>query len=335
MTFLSGVPVEGASSIKNIAKLYNDKTSSDVTFVVGKNETEFFGHTLIIGAASQVFHAQFSGDWKDNRNVKLENVQEGAFEALMLYIYKDEIKVEKRDLLDSLELAHRYMMIGLLKSLTTGPFFKTYCYGNIWQYLTFADTIDDFELICRCLDMIINYAKPSSPYEEYNFVEYANRKDVILGPEFLEIKSSIIVLILKQDTLPFEEFELFEMMLKWSSAECQRQALQVSPSNQRKVMQSFIHRIRFPIMTLEQITSVGETGVLTASELNQVKYGITNNKRRMTPFDWEKRRNSAVVYRHSNNVKYCFECASRSFGGFFYSGECDKKDAPFCKFLNQ
>ena len=47
---------------KKKQQVYNDQSSSDVTFVVGPNETEFYGHTLIIGAASDVLKANFAGN---------------------------------------------------------------------------------------------------------------------------------------------------------------------------------------------------------------------------------------------------------------------------------
>lgn len=45
-----------------MARLFNDKSSSSVTFLVVQLQLEFFGYIVIIGSASHVLKVKFSGD---------------------------------------------------------------------------------------------------------------------------------------------------------------------------------------------------------------------------------------------------------------------------------
>ena len=265
-------PVAGACGLDRIAKLYNDKATSDVTFIVGPNATEFFGHTLIIGSASDVLKANFSSDWKDRNIIKLEDVNIEVFEVLMLYIYKDEISLKGTDLLDVLELAHRYMITGLVASLTATEVFKLNATSHVWKYLTFAVTVNDIELIIRCLEVIDR-----------------KTETVFRSSDFQGVASNVIGLFIGRDTLNIEEGILFEYLLNWSDAECRRRKLQVTPGNQRKVMESFIHKIRFAIMTLEEFTSFSNKGILTAAEMKSIRNAITSNRKDITGFDFNPR----------------------------------------------
>ena len=269
---ISVIPILGASTSNIISKLYNDKSTSDVTFIVGPNETRFFGHTLIIGAASDVFKANFSGNWKDSRTVKLEDVKEDVFKAFMLYIYKSEINMNTKNILDVLELAHRYMMTGLVESLTTRVVIQSYVSDCFWKLMSFVYATNDVALINRCLDVLDK--------EPETFLSQ---------PEFLETKSFIIALFVDRNSLDILEVELFRFLLKWSESECKRTTLEVTPENQRKVMESFIHKIRFPIMTLDEFAEVEETGVLSSIEVDLMRNGISSKSSVMTGCDWKPR----------------------------------------------
>ena len=305
---ISVPPAAGATALNRLAKLYNDKSTSDVTFIVGPNNTEFFGHAAIIGAASDVFKIHFSGDWKDKKNVKLESVKDDVFQVLMTYIYMDEIKVKKDNLLDVLQLAHLYMMTGLINSLTNEATFKTYSAQCIWKYLNFAVAINDIELIIRCLEVI------------------DKDQDALNKPDFFNAKTSTIGLFIGRNSLRISEFKLFNRLLDWSAYECRRQKppLLASAVNLRKVMDSWIHKIRFPLMTAKDFESIAKTGILTASEVNLVQNAITSGKKDMTGFDFNPRipngcmketKYGLRLYIHKSNdyvlrsISVCLPCA--------------------------
>ena len=346
-------PAAGTTVLNRLAKLYNDKSTSDVTFAVGPNKTEFFGHSAIIGAASDVFKTHFSGDWKDNKNVKLENVKEDIFLILMTYIYTDEISIETEKLLDVLQLAHLYMMTGFIKSLTSHAVFTTHSTECVWKYLTFGAATTDIELIIRCLEVIDKYP------------------DVVFKPDFLEVPASVVDLFVGRNSLKISEYKLFQRLLEWASHACETNGIAASPENQRKVMDPFFQKIRFPIMDSSDLSLVKETGILTTEELNLVKNATQNNgtandslrsqlkEKVMTGFDFhrrvvdenrfdgchgralkygvtigdEMRANGGYIY----DLSVCLPCAIKCHEGKNLSSatknrNCDCKKYHFCKF---
>ena len=304
---ISASPLPGDHAFNRLINLYNVKKTSDVTFAVGSTETEFFGHTLIIGAASEVFQAQFSGDWKDSRNVSLKDVKEEVFESLMMYIYKDVIKVKGEHLMDLLELAHRYKMTGLLSALTSQATLMNHHSEHVWQYLMFATEVNDTSLKMRCIEFIDRDAK-----------------NLILLPDFLDISSSTVELIIARDSFILPEMKLFQRLVQWSVAECERSepTLDVTPGNQRKVMNSFILKIRFPLMTLEELASVEETGILTKEEINCFTISITCVKRRLPVYHGTEVRtcgNTTLVYVKELDDNVCIPCTESCYPNLTYS----------------
>jgi len=63
------------------------------------------------------------------------------------------------------------------------------------------------------------------------------------------------------------ELAVFQACLAWSYKECQRQAIDMSPENQRNVLGSVLFHIRFPTMSLVEFAQeVSKTNVLTADD---------------------------------------------------------------------
>ena len=74
-------------------------------------------------------------------------------------------------------------------------------------------------------------------------------------------------------------------------AECQRRdpSLEPTPGNLRKVMESFIRKIRFPLMNSNQFSLVERTGLLDAVEIQQIKRAISSKEKDKTAFDFNPR----------------------------------------------
>lgn len=64
-----------------------------------------------------------------------------------------------------------------------------------------------------------------------------------------------LVAVLERDTLGIREVRLFNAVVRWSEAECQRQQLQVTPENKRKALGKALGLIRFPLMTIEEFAA--------------------------------------------------------------------------------
>ena len=241
-----------------------------------------------IGSASDVFKTQFSGDWKDNKVITLEDVDEVAFGVMLLYIYTDEIKVKGVNLLEVLQLAHLYMMHDLVSALTSQATFSKIALTHVWKYLMFACEVNDLDLVIRCLEVI-----------ECN-------ESLLSLPDFLKLKPTVIALIIGRNSLVCSEYELFCRVFEWSVAECQRRnpSLEPTPGNLRKVMESFIRKIRFPVMSLHGFSKVEKTGVLNGLEVQQIRSAISSKEKDKTGFDFNPRVGKSAVQNLTSDTCY-------------------------------
>lgn len=108
--------------------LFNKKTLSDVTFLVGKqpNVTSFYAHKFILSISSPVFEAWFNHDtWSHGRTTKNENSEitlideePEAFRNLLSFIYTDQVNVNANNVLDTLYTAKKYCITYLEKACT-------------------------------------------------------------------------------------------------------------------------------------------------------------------------------------------------------------------------
>lgn len=61
--------------------------------------------------------------------------------------------------------------------------------------------------------------------------------------------------VLERDTLGVREVRLFVAAVRWADAEAQRQQLQPTPENKRRVLGKALSLIRFPLMTIEEFAA--------------------------------------------------------------------------------
>jgi len=113
-------------------------------------------------------------------------------------------------------------------SFVSGNTFKDHGLQYAWQYLSFAVLVNDTSLLYKCLDLIDR-----------------NPTQVLDSPDFLAVSDDVIKVVIERDAFPVNVVDLFKSLIRWSMASCQRQGLEVTPENQRKVMDNFIHSIRF------------------------------------------------------------------------------------------
>lgn len=88
------------------------------------------------------------------------------------------------------------------------------------------------------------------------------------------ISPATLASLLDQKSLNMSELELFEAVLHWAEAECQRLGLQPTGTNRRAVLMKagVLSKIRFLVLSLQQFTQGPEcSGVLTAEEISALR----------------------------------------------------------------
>lgn len=106
-----------------MSALYNQKTLSDVTFVVGKqpDTRTFYAHKFILTMSSPVFEAWFrfsgeltsgglTGPVSEEKEISLTDEEPEAFKNLLLFIYTDEVDINAANVLGVLYTAKKYQI---------------------------------------------------------------------------------------------------------------------------------------------------------------------------------------------------------------------------------
>ncbi|XP_017730346.1 BTB/POZ domain-containing protein 2 isoform X3 [Rhinopithecus roxellana] len=112
-----------------------------------------------------------------------------------------------------------------------------------------------------------------------------NTADAIAAEGFTDIDLDTLVAVLERDTLGIREVRLFNAVVRWSEAECQRQQLQVTPENRRKVLGKALGLIRFPLMTIEEFAAgPAQSGILVDREVVSLFLHFTVNPKPRVEF---------------------------------------------------
>ncbi|XP_029074294.1 BTB/POZ domain-containing protein 2 isoform X1 [Monodon monoceros] len=207
--------------------------TEDISFPVGLT----FRFVLAVGSA--VFDAMFNGGMATtSTEIELPDVEPAAFLALLKFLYSDEVQIGPETVMTTLYTAKKYA-VPALEAHCVEFLKKNLRADNAFMLLTQARLFDEPQLASLCLENIDK-----------------NTADAITAEGFTDIDLDTLVAVLERDTLGIREVRLFNAVVRWSEAECQRQQLQVTPENKRKVLGKALALIRFPLMTIEEFAAV-------------------------------------------------------------------------------
>ena len=114
-------------------------------------------------------------------------------------------------------------------------------------------------------------------YEENDLVEKCltyidkNTSEIFVSEGFLEVRHSTLESVIKRDTLTATEIQVFDAVLKWATAECQRQNLEVNGANKRALLGTVLHHVRMSCMSQDEFADGPvRSDVLTQNEVLNV-----------------------------------------------------------------
>lgn len=122
------------------------------------------------------------------------------------------------------------------------------------------------------------------------------------------ISSATLASLLDQKSLNVSELDLFEALLHWAEAECQRLELQPTGTNRRAVLMKAgaLSKIRFLVLSLQQFTEGPEcSGVLTAEEISALRDVISdleNNGNVLSDIYWNNSDDGVSHTAKSDNI---------------------------------
>ncbi|XP_061499003.1 BTB/POZ domain-containing protein 6-B isoform X2 [Anopheles gambiae] len=285
------------------AAMFNNELMADIRFIVGSDEQvqTIPAHKYVLATGSSVFYAMFYGGLAENKQeIKVPDVEPGAFLTLLKYLYCDEIQLEADNVLATLYVAKKYIVPHLARAcvnyLETSLTAKNAC-----LLLSQSRLFEEPELMQRCWEVIDAQAEMA-----------------IKSEGFVDIDLKTFETILARETLNCKEIHLFEAALSWAHAACTKMDIEPTSSNKRQLLGQALYLIRIPTMTLEEFANrVAQLGILTNQETIDIFLNFTaKNKPKLTfPVKARAGLKTQVCHRFAS-------CAYRS-NQWRYRGRCD------------
>ncbi|XP_055355064.1 BTB/POZ domain-containing protein 2-like [Paramacrobiotus metropolitanus] len=255
--------IEGA--LKRWEQMLKSGDLSDVQFSVGR----YFGparifeaHKLVLSSASDVFYTMFNGSLPENRDdaIDVPEISPPAFENMLKYIYADKADVTVENVFPTMKCADKYDL----------PFLGDFCFGFFMQDL--IPEFRDADCYLLHLENALMWAVGIESVVEncLHFVD-VHSKIILRSERFTELQYNTLRAILERDTLFAEESLICMAVDRWAVAACTRSNLEPSAVNRRQVLGELFYLIRFPVMTVMQLTEMpAESGFLEASALVEI-----------------------------------------------------------------
>ncbi|XP_077082564.1 BTB/POZ domain-containing protein 2a isoform X1 [Siphateles boraxobius] len=252
------------STVKErFAFLFNNEVLSDVHFLVGKGMgvQRIPAHRFALAVGSAVFDAMFNGGMATtSTEIELPDVEPAAFLALLKFLYSDEVQIGPETVMTTLYTAKKYA-VPALEAHCVEFLKKNLRADNAFMLLTQARLFDEPQLASLCLENIDK-----------------NTADALAAEGFTDIDLDTLMAVLERDTLGVREVRLFVAAVRWADAEAQRQQLQPTPENKRRVLGKSLSLIRFPLMTIEEFAAgPAQSGILTDREVVSLFLHFTVN----------------------------------------------------------
>ncbi|XP_077128369.1 BTB/POZ domain-containing protein 2 [Ranitomeya variabilis] len=250
--------------------LFNNEVLSDVHFLVGKGvgSQRIPAHRFVLAVGSAVFDAMFNGGMATtSTEIELPDVEPAAFLALLKFLYSDEVQIGPETVMTTLYTAKKYA-VPALEAHCVEFLKKNLRADNAFMLLTQARLFDEPQLASLCLENIDK-----------------NTSDALNAEGFTDIDLDTLVAVLERDTLGIREIRLFNAVVRWSEAECQRQQQPITSENKRKALGKALSLIRFPLMTIEEFAAgPAQSGILTDREVVSLFLHFTVNPKPRVEF---------------------------------------------------
>lgn len=226
---------------------------SDVEFLVGQPPSQQIvkAHKLILGMSSPVFEAMLLGDMAEQTQpIVIPDVYPDAFNVLLQYVYTDEIRLQSVDrAVDVCYAAKKYMLSTLVRECTQF-IWKDMSASNVCKAYEFAKLFDVPYLMDKCLQATASTGE-----------------EVLRSESFSDVGQDTLKVILALDEMNVtSELTVYNAAIRWAERECERQDMESTPHNIRKVLGPSVYLIRFLAMTPTEFASGPATSGLFSDD---------------------------------------------------------------------
>ncbi|XP_055303187.1 BTB/POZ domain-containing protein 19-like [Sitodiplosis mosellana] len=241
--------------LQTIQSSYLNPDGADVWFVFDGDRVP--GHKFLLTGLSPWLNITFNSSLPETGNVDMTNSQVtvAAFKEFLQFFYMDDVTLTMENIEGVIHFAKQSLSKDvftkceqfLIKSFTMDKIF----YGHQLALLYEADALKAF-----CEDEIC-----------------VNAEATFKSSSFLDFPYSMLLTILKFDSLVCEEKDIFDACIAWAKAACDRnQKDSKILENLRAQLDDLIYQIRFSSMTVDKATECIRScrGLFTAAEMEEI-----------------------------------------------------------------
>ncbi|KAK3092755.1 hypothetical protein FSP39_006909 [Pinctada imbricata] len=219
-----------------MASMLDKEIMCDVTFLMGEEGHEVNAHKYVLVSRSPVFQAMLDGAMAERGKIKITDIDKDTFQVFIRYLYTDDAPLTEENVLEVLYASKKYCVDRLTKKCKEFLQFNISAY-NACLLMDVVDELVDKDVHRYCLRTIKD-----------------NLEVCLASPWFKSVGRKCVQAITRLKGVYIREEFLFEQVMKWCDAECERQKIEVSWSNKREVLGDILYNIRFPLMTVSYFT---------------------------------------------------------------------------------
>ncbi|KAF9160212.1 hypothetical protein DFQ26_005773 [Actinomortierella ambigua] len=171
---------------EELGHLVNDETTSDVKFLIGKDEEVRHGHSLVLASRSPYFRLALNQSWKEVAEgvFRKPNIEPPVFDLLLRYMYTGKIEM-KMDAFVPVVDAARELQLTQLVSACEDYGCQAVGMETVCDLLLLADRHDLKKLWTRATNFCCNWA------EKLLVTDYWLRLDIDILLRVLSLDSII------------------------------------------------------------------------------------------------------------------------------------------------
>ena len=247
---------------ERIKHMYGNPLMADVYFTVADGQgsssrkVNIPCHKFILAVSSPVFYKMFYGDLKEpSEYIDLPDCDLEGFHEFLRFIYYDEVKLTGDCVIQVLYLAKKYM-IPSLADRCRSFLEKNINTENVLDLLPLIEKMEEVHLKSVC----------------WKVIDTLTAKVLESASDAIQDDNSLLVSILKRDTLDIKEVEVFQAVNRWAETICEKRGKTPTGKEKRTIIgEELVKLIRFPLMSQSEFAEhVAETKILKKTEVIEI-----------------------------------------------------------------
>jgi hypothetical protein len=179
--------------------LINSATLADVVFIFPSEHgaPSIHGHKAILSSNCIVFARMFTGDFVDEKELRIEDIKYDIFMQIIKYIYSGAFELTTSNMVDLLYAAQKYLLIDL-KTKTEIFIVKNLEYSNFLDIINASQCFENPVIATKCCDIFCD-----------------NPLHFMSNPAYLGLSVNSMKILLRQPQMNCTEFQLKKFALEW------------------------------------------------------------------------------------------------------------------------